>query len=238
MPKRSKRYLESVAMIDKQAKYSPVEAIELVKKLATAKFDETIEAAINLGVDPRHSDQMVRGTILYPYPAGSPPKVMVFAKGENAEKAKEAGADLVGDEELVNKIREGWKGWKNMDLVLATPDMMGVVSRLGRILGPRMPNPRAGTVSQDIAKTVRDFKEARLYEFRVDRSGIIHMPIGKVSQPTEQILQNLATLLSTLMKARPASFRGQYIKGITLSSTMGPGIKVDLQKSRELLEST
>lgn len=237
MPKRSKRYLEAVATIDKQAKYPPAEAVELVKKLATAKFDETIEAAINLGVDPRHSDQMVRGTVLYPYPAGSPPKVLVFAKGENAERAKEAGADLVGDEELVNKIREGWKGWKNYDLLLATPDMMGVVSRLGRLLGPRMPNPKAGTVAQDIAKAVRDFKEARLYEFRVDRSGIIHMPIGKVSQPTEEILQNFATLLSALMKARPASFKGQYIRGITLSSTMGPGIKVDIQKARELVES-
>lgn len=237
MPKRSKRYLESLALLDKQAKYSPLEAIELVKKLATAKFDETIEVAINLGVDPRHSDQMVRGTVLYPYPAGSPPKVMVFAKGENVERAREAGADLVGDEELINKIREGWKGWKNMDLILATPDIMGVVSRLGRLLGPRMPNPKAGTVAQDIAKAVRDFKEARFYEFRVDRSGIIHMPIGKVSQPTEEILQNLATLLSALMKARPASFKGQYIRGITLSSTMGPGVKVDIQKARELVET-
>lgn len=238
MPKRSKRYMEAIATLDKQAKYSPEEAVELVKKLATAKFDETIEAAINLGVDPRHSDQMVRGTVLYPYSAGSPPKVLVFAKGENAERAREAGADMVGDEELVNKIRDGWKGWKNMDLLLATPDMMGVVSRLGRLLGPRMPNPKAGTVAQDIAKAVKDFKEARLYEFRVDRSGIIHMPIGKVSQPTEQILQNFATLLSTLMKARPASFKGQYIKGITLSSTMGPGVKVDIQKARELVETT
>lgn len=238
MPKRSKRYMEAIATLDKQAKYSPEEAVELVKKLATAKFDETIEAAINLGVDPRHSDQMVRGTVLYPYSAGSPPKVLVFAKGENAERAREAGADMVGDEELVNKIRDGWKGWKNMDLLLATPDMMGVVSRLGRLLGPRMPNPKAGTVAQDIAKAVKDFKEARLYEFRVDRSGIIHMPIGKVSQPTEEILQNFATLLSTLMKARPASFKGQYIKGITLSSTMGPGVKVDIQKARELVETT
>jgi large subunit ribosomal protein L1 len=237
MPKRSKRYLESLALLDKNAKYSPVEAIELVKKLATAKFDETIEAAINLGVDPRHSDQMVRGTVVYPYPAGSPPKVMVFAKGENLEKAKAAGADLVGDEELVNRIRDGWKGWKNMDLILATPDMMGTVSRLGRMLGPRMPNPKAGTVAQDIERAVRNFKEARQYEFRVDRSGIIHMPIGKVSQPTEQILQNLATLLSALMKARPATFKGQYIKNITLSSTMGPGVKVDLQKARELIEA-
>jgi len=237
MPKRSKRYAESVALLDKQEKYSPVEAVELVKKLASAKFDETIEAAINLGVDPRHSDQMVRGTVIYPYPAGSPPKVMVFAKGENAERAKEAGADLVGDEELINKIREGWKGWKDVDLILATPDIMGVVSRLGKLLGPRMPNPKAGTVTQDIAKAVKDFKEARLYEFRVDRNGIIHMPIGKVSQPTEQILQNLATLLSTLMKARPASFKGQYIRGITLSSTMGPGVKVDTQQVRELAET-
>jgi large subunit ribosomal protein L1 len=237
MPKRSKRYLDSVALLDKSAKYSPVEAIELVKKLATAKFDETIEAAINLGVDPRHSDQMVRGTVLYPYPAGSPSKVMVFTKGENAEKAKEAGADLVGDEELINRIRDGWKGWKNMDLILATPDMMGIVSRLGKTLGPRMPNPKAGTVTQDIERAVRNFKEARQYEFRVDRSGIIHMPIGKVSQPTEQILQNLATLLSALMKARPATFKGQYIKNITLSSTMGPGVKVDLQKARELIEA-
>ncbi|MGB9798216.1 MAG: 50S ribosomal protein L1, partial [bacterium] len=214
MPKRSKRYLQSVALLDKGARYSPVEAIELVKKMASAKFDETIEAAINLGVDPRHSDQMVRGTVLYPYPAGSPPKVMVFAKGENAEQAREAGADLVGDEELINRIREGWKGWKNMDLILATPDIMGVVSRLGKTLGPRMPNPKAGTVAQDIGRAVREFKEARKYEFRVDRSGIIHMPIGKVSQPTEEILQNFATLLSTLMKARPASFKGQYIRGI------------------------
>jgi large subunit ribosomal protein L1 len=237
MPKRSKRYLESLALLDKNAKYSPVEAIELVKKLATAKFDETIEAAINLGVDPRHSDQMVRGTVVYPYPAGSPPKVMVFAKGENLEKAKAAGADLVGDEELVNRIRDGWKGWKDMDLILATPDMMGTVSRLGRMLGPRMPNPKAGTVAQDIERAVRNFKDARQYEFRVDRSGIIHMPIGKVSQPTEQILQNLATLLSALMKARPATFKGQYIRGITLSSTMGPGVKVDLQKARELIEA-
>jgi large subunit ribosomal protein L1 len=237
MPKRSKRYLESLALLDKNAKYSPVEAIELVKKLATAKFDETIEAAINLGVDPRHSDQMVRGTVVYPYPAGSPPKVMVLAKGENLEKAKAAGADLVGDEELVNRIRDGWKGWKDMDLILATPDMMGTVSRLGRMLGPRMPNPKAGTVAQDIERAVRNFKEARQYEFRVDRSGIIHMPIGKVSQPTEQILQNLATLLSALMKARPATFKGQYIRNITLSSTMGPGVKVDLQKARELIEA-
>ncbi len=237
MPQRSKRYKESLALIDRRTKYPPAEAIELAKKCASAKFDETVEVAINLGVDPRHSDQVVRGTLTYPYPAATPPVVLVFAKGEKAEQAKQAGADFVGGEEMVQRIRDGWKEWKKADVLLATPDMMSVVSRLGKTLGPRMPNPKAGTVTQDIEKAVQEFKSARRFEFRVDRSGIIHMPIGKVSQPTEEILQNFVTLLSALNKARPATFRGQYFRGITISTTMGPGIKVDLQKARELLES-
>jgi large subunit ribosomal protein L1 len=233
MPKHGKRYEEVAKLVDKTKEYDPIEALTLVKNTATANFDETVDVAVRLGVDPRHGDQMVRGTTTLPHGTGKVRRVAVFAKGEKAEQALAAGADVVGAEDLVQKIQNGWR---DFDILVATPDMMPIVGKLGRTLGPRMPNPKSGTVTQDIDKVVRDIKSATRVEYRVDKAGIIHMPIGKVSFTVEQLAENLAALLSALIKAKPAAAKGRYLKKITVSSTMGPGINVDVQKAQAMAE--
>jgi len=233
MAKRTDRYKEATAKIDAKEVYEPAQALELVKQAANAKFDETVEVAVRLGVDPRHGDQMVRGTTTLPHGSGKSRKVAVFAKGEKAQEATDAGADTVGAEDLVEQIRNGWR---DFDILVATPDMMSIVSRLGRTLGPRMPNPKSGTVTQDITKVVRDIKSAARVEYRVEKAGIIHMPIGKVSFSTEQLVVNFHALVSALMKAKPATAKGRYLRTITISSTMGPGVKVDTQRAQIMAE--
>jgi large subunit ribosomal protein L1 len=233
MANHGKRYNNSATLVEKAQLYEPAEAMELVKQAASAKFDETVEVSINLGVDPRHGDQMVRGTVNLPFGTGKVPRVAVFAKGEKADQAREAGADEVGDDDLVAKIQGGWR---EFDRLVASPDMMPVVGRLGRILGPRMPNPKAGTVGPDVAKIVRELKSASRADFRVEKEGIVHAPIGKASFPAENLMANFQTLITALMKAKPGSAKGRYLKGITVSSTMGPGIHVDTQKAQVLAE--
>lgn len=217
---------------------SPEEAVARVQSLANAKFDETVEVAVNLGVDPRHGDQMVRGTVNLPYGTGKSRKVAVFARGDKADEARAAGADEVGAEDLVERIQKGWAGWTQFDLFVASPDVMPLVGRVGSILKQRMPNPKAGTVSPNVAQVVRDIKGATRAEYRVEKAGIIHCPIGKASFPPEHLLQNFTVLLNALIKAKPAAAKGRYLKKITVSSTMGPGIGVDTalaQKSAERL---
>jgi len=229
MPKHGKKYLEAKKLVEPGRLYDPAEAISLVKKTATAKFDETVEVALRLGVDPRHADQQVRGSVVLPHGTGKTRRVLVFAKGEKAREAEEAGADIVGAEELVEKIQDGWL---EFDVAIATPDMMGIVGKLGRILGPRglMPNPKAGTVTMDVARAVKEVKAGKI-EFRVDKAGIIHAPIGKVSFDEEKLRENFQTLLEAVIKAKPPAAKGQYIKSISLSCTMGPGIKVNPAKA-------
>ena len=231
MAKRGKRYRQLVESYDKNALYPVREALELVKKLATAKFDESVDVAIVLGIDPRKSDQRVRGAVQLPYGTGRKPVVAVIAKGEKAREAEEAGADYVGAEDLVDRIE---KGFKDFDYLIATPDMMRIVSRLGRKLGPLMPSPRTGTVTNEVGEVVRQIKSGRL-DFRTDPQGVVHAVIGKVSFPTEHLLENFRTLLDALLKARPATQRGQYIKSITLSPTMGPSVKVDVQQALQMV---
>jgi len=234
MPKHSKRYNEVARDVDTKAIYEVAEAIELVKKTATAKFPETVDVAVNLGVDPRHGDQMVRGTTNLPHGTGKVRRVAVFAKGEKAAEAEAAGADTVGADELITQIQQGWR---DFDILLATPDMMQNVGRvLGRTLGPRMPSPRAGTVTNDIGRVVRDIKSASRVEYRVEKAGIVHMPIGKVNFTSEQLHENFNVLLSALVKARPGAAKGRYIKAITLSATMGPGFSIDPQKAQAAAE--
>jgi large subunit ribosomal protein L1 len=234
MPKHSKRYNQTVREVDTESVYDVAEAIELVKRTATAKFPETVDVAVRLGVDPRHGDQMVRGTTNLPHGTGKVRRVAVFAKGEKAAEAEAAGADTVGAEELITQIQQGWR---DFDLLLATPDMMGAVGRaLGRTLGPRMPSPRSGTVTNDIGRVVKDIKSASRVEYRVEKAGIIHMPIGKVNFTTDQLVENFSVLLNALIKARPTAAKGRYLKGITVSSTMGPGFQVDVQKAQSLAE--
>ncbi|NLV77646.1 MAG: 50S ribosomal protein L1 [Tissierellia bacterium] len=229
MAKRGKKYQESFKLVDRTHLYDVVEAIELVQKTAKANFDETVELAVRLGVDPRHADQQVRGAIVLPHGTGRTRTVLVFAKGEKAKEAEEAGADYVGGEELVEKIQK--ENWLDFDVVVATPDMMGVVGKIGRILGPKglMPNPKSGTVTFDVGKAVREIKAGKV-EYRVDKSSIIHVPIGKVSFGTDKLRENFAVIMEEIIKARPASTKGKYLKSITLSSTMGPGIKVNPQQ--------
>jgi large subunit ribosomal protein L1 len=229
--KRGKRYRQLVESYDKNALYPVREALELVKKLATAKFDESVDVAIVLGIDPRKSDQRVRGAVQLPYGTGRQPVVAVIAKGEKAREAEEAGADYVGAEDLVDRIE---KGFKDFDYLIATPDMMRLVSRLGRKLGPLMPSPRTGTVTNEVGEVVRQIKSGRL-DFRTDPQGVVHAVIGKVSFPTEHLLENFRTLLDALLKARPATQRGQYIRSITLSPTMGPSVKVDVQQALQMV---
>ncbi len=227
--KRGKKYLESRKLVDRFTLYDPVEAIELVQKTAPAKFDETVELHIKLGVDSRHADQQVRGAVVLPHGPGKKVRVLVFAKGEKATEAEQSGADYVGDEDLVTKIQK--ENWFDFDVVVATPDMMGLVGRLGRVLGPKglMPNPKAGTVTMDIAKAVADIKAGKI-EYRLDKSNIIHCPIGKVSFGTEKLQDNFRTLMDAVIKAKPAATKGQYLKSVTITSTMGPGIKINQQK--------
>jgi len=234
MATHGKRYNAAAQGLDPKAVYDLTEAIELAKKSATAKFPETLDVAVRLGVDPRHGDQMVRGTTNLPHGTGKVRKVAVFAKGELAAAAEEAGADTVGAEELITQIQQGWR---DFDILLATPDMMGNVGRtLGRTLGPRMPSPRSGTVTNDIGRVVRDIKSASRVEYRVDKAGIIHMPIGKVTFTTDQLIENFGVLLSALVKARPAAAKGRYLRSITVSSTMGPGFQVDTARAQALAE--
>ena len=227
--KRGKKYLEAAKAIDHANLYDPDEAIKLVKENAKAKFDETIECHIRTGCDGRHADQQVRGAVVLPNGTGRSVRVLVFAKGGKADEAAAAGADFVGAEELLPRIQN--EGWLDFDVVVATPDMMGVVGRLGRVLGPKglMPNPKAGTVTMDVAKAVKEIKAGKI-EYRLDKSNIIHVPIGKASFSEEAIDENLRALMDALNKARPAALKGTYMKSVTLASTMGPGVRVNTAK--------
>ncbi|MDK2932485.1 MAG: large subunit ribosomal protein [Clostridiales bacterium] len=224
--KRGKKYLEAAKLVDKSKLYDPKEAFDVVINASKAKFDETVEAHIKLGVDSRHADQQVRGAVVLPHGTGKTVKVLVFAKGDKAKEAEEAGADFVGAEELVSKIQN--ENWFDYDVIVATPDMMGTVGRLGRVLGPKglMPNPKAGTVTMDVAKAVKDIKAGKI-EYRLDKTNIIHCPIGKVSFGTEKLLDNFHTLMGAIVKAKPAAAKGQYLRSVAVSSTMGPGLKIN-----------
>lgn len=226
--KRGKKYQESLKLIDRTNLYTPQEAIELVEKTAKANFDETVQLSVRLGVDPRHADQQVRGTVVLPHGTGKTKKILVFAKGEKAKEAEAAGADYVGAEEFVEKIQN--EGWLDFDVVVATPDMMGVVGRLGRVLGPKglMPNPKSGTVTFEVEKAVKEIKAGKV-EYRVDKSAIINVPIGKVSFGAEKLSENFFTIMEAIIKAKPAAAKGKYLRSVVLSSTMGPGIKVNPQ---------
>lgn len=225
-----KRHAEAKKMVDRTLQYDPEEALELMKKTATAKFDETVEVSVRLGVNPKHADQQVRGAVVLPHGIGKDVKVLVFAKGDKAREAEEAGADFVGAEDMVAKIQE--EGWLDFDIAIATPDSMAMVGKLGRILGPKgmMPNPKTGTVTFDIGKAVSEFKAGKV-EYRTEKAGLIHVPIGKASFDTEKLLDNFYTLIDTLIRAKPAGAKGQYMKSITVSSTMGPGVKISPQKA-------
>jgi large subunit ribosomal protein L1 len=227
--KRGKKYVDAAKLIDRNVQYDASEAISLVKKCAVAKFDETIEAHIRLGVDGRHADQQVRGAVVLPHGTGKTVRVLVFAKGDKAAEAQAAGADFVGAEDLIPKIQN--EGWLDFDVVVATPDMMGVVGRLGRVLGPKglMPNPKAGTVTMDVTKAINDIKAGKI-EYRLDKTNIIHVPVGKASFTEEQLLDNFNTLMGAIIKARPAAAKGQYLRSVTLASTMGPGVKLNTAK--------
>ncbi len=227
--KKGKRYTEAAKLIEKTNLYDLEEAVSLVKKSASAKFDETIEAHLRLGVDGRHADQQVRGAVVLPHGTGKTVKVLVFAKGDKVDEALAAGADYAGGDELVPKIQND--GWLDFDVVVATPDMMGVVGRLGRVLGPKglMPNPKAGTVTMDVTKAVNDIKAGKI-EYRLDKSNIIHVPIGKASFTEEQLTDNFQTLIDAVIKAKPSAAKGQYLKSIVVASTMGPGVKLNTAK--------
>jgi large subunit ribosomal protein L1 len=230
--KRGKRYLEKAKLVDKSALYDLTDGVELVQKTSSAKFDETVEAHIRLGVDSRRADQQVRGAVVLPHGTGKTMRVLVFAKGDKAAEAEKAGADFVGAEELIPKIQN--ENWFEYDVVVTTPDMMGVVGRLGRILGPKglMPNPKSGTVTADVAKAIQDIKAGKV-EYRLDKTNIIHVPVGKVSFGTEKLTENFQTLISAVIKARPSAAKGQYLKNVTLAATMGPGVRLNPAKLSE-----
>ncbi|MCY6356107.1 50S ribosomal protein L1 [Clostridium sp. ZS2-4] len=229
MAKRGKNYQESVKLIDKNALYTPSEAVDLVLKTAKAKFDETVELSVRLGVDPRHADQQVRGAVVLPHGTGKTVRVLVFAKGDKAKEAEAAGAEYVGAEEYLDKIQK--ENWFDFDVVVATPDMMGMVGRLGRVLGPKglMPNPKSGTVTFDVAKAIAEIKAGKV-EYRVDKTAIVHVPIGKKTFGNEKLAENYTALMEAIVKAKPAAAKGQYIKSVALSSTMGPGVKINPTK--------
>lgn len=230
--KRGKKYIEKAKLVNKSMLYDSNEACELVTKTSIAKFDETVEAHIRLGVDSRHADQQVRGAVVLPHGTGKKVRVLVFAKGDKADEAEKAGADFVGAEDLVAKIQG--ENWFDFDVIVATPDMMGLVGRLGRVLGPKglMPNPKAGTVTMDVSKAVSDIKAGKI-EYRLDKTNIIHVPMGKVSFGAEKLLENFQTLMGAIIKAKPASTKGQYLKSVVISTTMGPGVKVNQAKLSE-----
>ena len=229
MAKRGKKYQDSFKQVDRNHLYDPAEAIELVQQTAKANFDETVDLSVRLGVDPRHADQQVRGAVVLPHGTGRTRRVLVFAKGEKITEAEKAGADFVGGEELVAKIQN--EGWFDFDVVVATPDMMGVVGRIGRILGPKglMPNPKSGTVTFEVEKAVQEIKAGKV-EYRVDKASIINVPIGKISFGTEKIKENFAEIMEAIIKARPAAAKGRYLRSVTISSTMGPGVKISPQQ--------
>ena len=227
--KRGKKYIEAAKLIERGNLYDPAEAVALVKKSATAKFDETIEAHIRTGCDGRHADQQIRGAVVLPHGTGKKVRILVFAKDAKAEEAKAAGADYVGGDELIPKIQN--ENWFEFDVVVATPDMMGVVGRLGRVLGPKglMPNPKAGTVTMDVTKAINDIKAGKI-EYRLDKTNIIHVPVGKASFTEEQLADNFQTLMDAIIKAKPSTLKGAYIKSATVTSTMGPGVKLNVGK--------
>lgn len=233
MPKHSKRFKETLEKINNEKLYDAKMALGLVKEVASAKFDETVEVAVRLGVDPKHADQNIRGTVVLPNGTGKEVKVIVFAKGEKVKEAEEAGADEVGAEELAEKI-EG--GWLDFDVAVATPDMMSIVGKLGRVLGPQglMPNPKAGTVTFDIAKAVKEIKAGKI-EYRVDKTGIVHLPVGKVSFSEDDLVENFKVIMDALVRERPSAAKGKYLKSVVLSSTMGPGIRVDISDIMSLI---
>ena len=224
--KHGKKYVEAAKAVDRANLYDPEEAVALVKKLAVAKFDETIEVHIRTGCDGRHADQQIRGAVVLPHGTGKTVRVLVFAKGAKADEAEAAGADFVGAEELIPRIQN--EGWLDFDVVVATPDMMGVVGRLGRILGPKglMPNPKSGTVTMDVTKAIADIKAGKV-EYRLDKTNIIHVPIGKASFTEEQLADNLQTLIGAINKARPSAVKGQFLRSVTMAPTMGPGVKIN-----------
>ena len=232
MANKSKKYAQALAKIDRTKLYDSKEALDLVAEIATAKFDETVEAHIKLGVDGRHADQQVRGAIVLPHGTGKTKKVLVFAKGEKATEAQAAGADFVGAEDLVQKIQK--ENWFDFDVVVATPDMMGVVGRLGRVLGPKglMPNPKSGTVTFDVAKAIDEIKAGKV-EYRLDKTNIIHVPVGKVSFGGEKLTENFTALMDAIIKAKPAAAKGQYLRSITVASSMGPGVKINPARTAE-----
>lgn len=227
--KHGKKYGEADKLVDRATQYDPAEAIGLVKKTATAKFDETVEVHIRTGCDGRHAEQQIRGAVVLPNGTGKTVKVLVFAKGAKLDEAQAAGADFVGGDELIPKIQN--EGWLDFDVVVATPDMMGVVGRLGKVLGPKglMPNPKAGTVTMDVTKAINDIKAGKI-EYRLDKSNIIHVPVGKASFSEEALAENYKALMDAIMKAKPSALKGQYLKSITLATTMGPGVKVSTAK--------
>ena len=224
--KRGKKYAEAAKLVDRAALYTTEDAVSLVKKTSAAKFDETIEVHIRTGCDGRHADQQIRGAVVLPHGTGKTVRVLVFAKGVKADEAEAAGADFVGAEDLIPKIQN--EGWLDFDVVVATPDMMGVVGRLGRVLGPKglMPNPKAGTVTLDVTKAIQEIKAGKI-EYRLDKTNIVHAPIGKASFTEEQLNENFKALMDAIVKAKPSSLKGQYLKSVTMTSTMGPGIKLN-----------
>ncbi len=234
MATRGKRYLEAAKTVgDGKIAREPEEAFELIKKAVNTKFDETVDVAIRLGVDPRHGDQMVRGSTTLPFGTGKSKKVAVIAKGDRAAEAEEAGADVVGAEDVVAQIQQGWA---DFDVLLATPDVMGLVGKLGPILRARMPSPKAGTVTMDIGKAVREIKSASRVDYRVEKAGIVHAPLGKASYTTEQLMANFQALITAIVRARPAAAKGRYLKRITVSTTMGPGVAIDTQSAQAMAE--
>jgi large subunit ribosomal protein L1 len=232
MPQRGKRYVDAAKRVDRDQLYAPTEAVQLLREVSYVKFDPTVEVHIRTGLDPRHAEQMVRGSVVLPAGTGKKVRVLAFAQGEKAREAEEAGADYVGGEDLAKRIQEGWL---EFDVAVATPDMMGVVGRLGRVLGPRglMPNPRTGTVAMEIGRVIREVRAGRV-EFRVDKTGVIHGPVGKLSFTDEQILENIGAFVDAIVRAKPTTMKGQYLRSITVAATMSPGIKLDLSQAQAL----